>query len=430
MLAPLQRLFSHRNPARLLWHYAKAVAANVVYGFPSRHLYVIGITGTDGKTTTVGMTAHILSTIGIRTGALSTAYVRIGEEEHWNETQKTSPSPFVIQKFLRDCVRNQCTHVVLECSSHGLVQGRLFGIRPQVAAITNTSEEHLDYHKTMKQYRKDKGKLFGMLHGKGTKVLNRDDETFDMYGSIASQHTVSFSGISPNATLTLSDMQTNPEGSVATVHSEDADTSAELSLPLPGAFNVENALCAIGATHALCTLQEACDALHTFTGAPGRMERIDEGQNFSLFVDFTVTPASYTKTLTTLRSIVGSKHRILVLTGSCGDRMKEKRPVVGHICSELADVVVVTNEDPYTEDPQTIIDEVWAGIDQSSCTAKQIFNRREAIEWIVSQAKPGDAVILCAKGSDTTMWTAEGQIPWNEREIAREVLRSFCHVRE
>ncbi|MCF7844891.1 MAG: hypothetical protein K9M03_03635, partial [Kiritimatiellales bacterium] len=189
-------------------------------------------------------------------------------------------------------------------------------------------------------------------------------------------------------------------------------------------FNLENALCAIGCANAVgVSLEDATKALKSFKGAPGRMELIDEGQPFSLYVDFTVTPAAYKKTLTTLRQMIDPEKRILVLTGSCGDRMKEKRPLVGKICSELADVVVVTNEDPYTEDPQKIIDEVWAGINQSKCDAHRIFDRKEAMEFLIKNAQSGDAVILCAKGSDTTMWTAEGQIPWNEREIARELLR-------
>jgi len=155
------------------------------------------------------------------------------------------------------------------------------------------------------------------------------------------------------------------------------------------------------------------------------MELIDEGQPFSVYVDFTVTPAAYEKTLASLREMIEPGKRILVLTGSCGDRMHEKRPIVGRICSERADVVVVSNEDPYTEDPQQIIDEVFAGIDQTQCEAHRIFDRREAMDFLFKKAEPGDAVILCAKGSDTTMWTARGQVPWNERQISRKLLRQI-----
>jgi len=419
MLKGLKSNIGDRNPLRILWHRTKGFLAALRYGFPARKLTVIGITGTDGKTTTVGMTAHILLENTIKCGALSTAFLSIGNKEHWNETQKTSPSPFVIQKFLRDCVTAQCTHAVLECSSHGLVQGRLMFIFPNVATITNISKEHLDYHGSMQQYIKDKSILFTMLKSKGTKVLNMDDETFNDYSAISSLRSVSYSTKNTDASVFASQISLEPTGSTATID------SSILHLNIPGEFNIENALCAIGCTSEFVNLENACKALQSFSGVPGRMEAIDEGQNFSVFVDFTVTPAAYEKTLLTLRKMIGVDKKILVLTGSCGDRMKEKRPIVGGLCSSLADIVVVTNEDPYTEDPQAIIDEVWNGIDQHICSAKQIFDRKEAIKWILSQAKEGDAVILCAKGSDTTMWVSSGQIPWNEREVAREVLRAL-----
>ncbi|MCA9370810.1 MAG: UDP-N-acetylmuramoyl-L-alanyl-D-glutamate--2,6-diaminopimelate ligase [Candidatus Peregrinibacteria bacterium] len=424
MLNRLKRVIGHRNVLRLLWHRTKGWTAALLCGFPASKLYVIGITGTDGKTTTVGMTAHILRANGIQTGALSTASMQIGEEGTWNATQKTSPSPFVVQKFLSRCRKAGCTHVVLECSSHGLVQGRLASIVLDVAAITNISEEHLDYHGTMQQYRNDKALLFAMLHGRGTKVLNKDDSTYKEYSRIQSKNTISYSAHSNNATLTLSDIQLTPKYSTAWVHYEEENASAKLTVPLPGSFNLENALCAISCVQGFISVSSACNALSTFGGVPGRMEAIDEGQPFSVFVDFTVTPAAYEKTLSTLRQMLAPGKRVLVLTGSCGDRMQEKRPKVGKICSQLADVVVVTNEDPYTEDPQKIIDEVWAGVDQTACQATQIFDRREAIRYLFDEAREGDIVILCAKGSDTTMWVKDGQIPWNEREIARELLRT------
>lgn len=408
-----------------MWHKSKGFAAAFMNGFPSRKLYIIGITGTDGKTTTVGMAAHILSSAGIPTGALSTAFVRIRDEETWNDTQKTSPSPFVVQKFLKDCVQAKCTHVVLECSSHGLVQGRLATIRPHVAAITNTSPEHLDYHGTMKQYRKDKSILFRMLKGRGTKVLNRDDDTYELYSRIPSRNTVTYSASKPDATLTLTEIVAKPKKSSCWIHSEEEDNGTQLILNIPGGFNLENAACAIGCTQNFVSLREACTALSKFKGAPARMERIDAGQNFSVYVDFTVTPAAFTKTLNTLREMVGEGKKVLVLTGSCGDRMKEKRPQVGKICGELADVVAITNDEPYTEDPQTIIDEVWAGIDQSKCEAAQILDRREAMKWIFSKANEGDAVLLCGLGSYPYVMTAKGPEPWNEQEIAKEILKSM-----
>lgn len=437
-------MIPERSFIRLLWHYMRAFIAALINGFPARKLTIIGITGTDGKTTTVNMATHILKESGIKVGAISTAFLQINDDIDWNETQKTSPSPFLIQSFLRRLAKEGCTHAVLEISSHGLVQGRVNHIYPKVAAITNTSMEHLDYHGTIEQYRKDKDKLFKMLKGNGTKVLNADDETFLNYSKIESDKTICFSNgkrkvdstSSPqvesgkyDSTISLSDIKTSHASSSAILNIEDDKFSTfhfPLSISLPGSFNLENALCSISCAYAVgVSIEKSTEALKTFKGSPGRMELIDEGQSFSVYVDFTVTPAAYEKTLSTLRQMISPDKRILVLTGSCGDRMKEKRPIVGKLCSELADVVVVTNEDPYTEDPEKIIDEVWTGIDQSQCKAHRIFDRKEAIKFIFDNAQAGDAVILCAKGSDTTMWTKEGQIPWNEREIARELLMTI-----
>ncbi|MDD5751540.1 MAG: UDP-N-acetylmuramoyl-L-alanyl-D-glutamate--2,6-diaminopimelate ligase [Candidatus Peribacteraceae bacterium] len=421
-LRTLKNLIPQRSPLRLWWHRARAFLAAAINGFPARRLMVIAVTGTDGKTTTVGMTAHILAMNGKKVGALSTAFLRIGKEITWNQTQKTSPSPFLIQHFLKDLVSAGCTHAVLEVSSHGLVQGRLNYTWPRIAGFTNLTPEHLDYHGTLEQYRKDKGLLFAMIPMDGTIVLNRDDASAAFFRSCTPARALFYS-TRQRTDFRLSDSAHQNGSTRALLHAPDGHTHI-LALPVPGAFNLENALCAIACTSAAgVPVEDAVTALKSFRGVSGRMERIDEGQNFSVYVDFTVTPAAYEKTLSTLRTILPEGKRLLVLTGSCGDRMREKRPLVGEICSRLADVVVVTNEDPYTEDPQKIIDEVWAGMDQSACTAQKILDRREAMQWLLQQAKPGDAVILCAKGSDTTMMTAEGQVPWNEREIVREMLR-------
>ena len=425
MLKRIKKLIGDRNPIRLWYHFTRAFIAALINGFPARNLTVIGITGTDGKTTSVGMTAHILQKAGLKCGALSTAFLQIQDEIEWNETQKTSPSPFIIQKFLRDLVKQGCTHAVLEISSHGLVQGRVAFTNPSIAGITNTSAEHLDYHGTLEQYRKDKAKLFYMLREKGTKVMNRDDGSYEVLNDIPSEHEIEYS-LKGEGNFWITDVSVSPDESNAILHQEDNENTWNLNISLPGSFNLENALCALSCAHAAgVSIDKSIQALQSFRGAPGRMERIDEGQPFSVFVDFTVTPEAYKKTLKALRDIVGTDHKILVLTGSCGDRMKEKRPEVGRICSDSADTVVVANEDPYTEDPQKIIDEVWAGVDETKCSAHQIFDRKEAITFILNEAKPGDAVILCGKGSDTTMWVKEGQIPWNEREIVSELLRSL-----
>lgn len=443
MLHRLKKLVPETHPLRLFWHRAKAFAAALRYGFPARTLTVIGVTGTDGKTTTVGMVAQILQKSGRETAALSTAFFQIGADVRWNATQKTSPGPFAIQRFLREAAGKGCTHAVLEYSSHGLLQGRTWFTWPRVAAITNLSEEHLDYHGTMEEYLRAKRMLFTMLRGQGTKVLNGDDRSYEDLIDVPSFRTVVTTaepkhGAIVVGTATILWLEEEAEGenlstalrtgsSRTIIHVESGHKERErhpLKLQIPGAFNRMNALAAIGcAIGCGVPAKDAVDALGTFPGIPGRMERIDEGQAFKVYVDFTVTPQSYESTLSSLKA--ECEGRLLVLAGSCGDRMKEKRPVVGKIISDHADIAVITNEDPYTEDPRAIIDEVWAGIDHAKLQAHRIFDRREAIEFLLKEAKPKDTVVFCGKGSDTTMWVKDGQIPWNERQIVRDLLRQM-----
>lgn len=434
ILEPLKRLLPEHHPLRLLWHRAKAWFAAFRYGLPARRLTVIGVTGTDGKTTTVGMIAHILQHAGIRAGALSTAFFQIEKDITWNATQKTSPSPFIIQRFLRRLVRHGCTHAVLEVSSHGLTQSRIAFTWPQIAAITNIAEEHLDYHGTMEHYIAAKARLFRMLRGKGTKILNGSDRSYRLLSTIPTKDTIVCQGqpaqtedVSETTHLWLEDIHIDTDGSsYAVLHQSDARTlrnSLPLQLPIPGLFNLENALTAIAVGRSVgIPLQRCVEALATFHGIPGRMERIEVGQAFSVYVDFTVTPQAYEKTLRTLKESMSKGTRLLVLTGSCGDRMREKRPLIGSIVSTYADLMVVTNEDPYTEDPEKIIDEVWTGVDPTQTDAHRISDRGEAIRFLLAQAAPGDTVLLCGKGSDTTMMAAKGQIPWNERAIVKEIL--------
>jgi UDP-N-acetylmuramoyl-L-alanyl-D-glutamate--2,6-diaminopimelate ligase len=445
LIASLKALVPQRSPLRLTWHRIKVFLAALRSGFPACRLRTVAVTGTDGKTTTVAMTAHILHAVGVRVGAVSTTFFRIGSDTWENPTHKTSLSPSTLQRFLRRCAREGCETVVVEASSHGLVQHRLDFLWPQVAAITNTALEHLDYHGTMEQYRADKALLFRMLRGRGTKVLNADDETFASYRTITSERTIA---TSTKRTLETSlrdrnipapqrresneidagfwarDRVSLPNGTSATLHCTGEGTTWKLQLAIPGAFNVANALCAIACAHAVgVPIARSVEALRSFPGVPGRLERIDEGQSFAVYVDFTISPQAYEAVLSTLRETLEPSKRLLLLTGSCGDRMREKRPMIGEIGSRLADVVVVTEDETLTEDPLQTIEDVWAGIDHTTCQAHKIPDRREAIRLLLREARPGDTVALCGMGACQTMQTRQGLRPWDEREVAREELR-------
>ncbi|MBI3331960.1 UDP-N-acetylmuramyl-tripeptide synthetase [Candidatus Peregrinibacteria bacterium] len=430
MLRSLKDRIGQRSPIRLLWHRGKALLAAIRYGFPARRLVVLGITGTDGKTTTVGMVTHILRSAGVRVGAASTAFFDTGNGAKENPLHLTSINPFVLQKLLRTMVKNGCTHAVVEASSHGLVQHRLDWIWPRVAAITNIALEHLDYHGTMEQYRRDKAILFRMLGGMGTKILNARDPTFREYQAIPSERTIVWGDPEVHAPtkLWLTDTVLQPAESSARVHlaSSGSTQSMELHLKIPGGFNLENALTAIGCALAVgVSIQAAVKALGSFAGIPGRLERIDEGQPFSVYVDFAVSPQAYEKALHTLRGIVGDAGRVMVLCSSCGNRMREKRPEIGRICSELADVVVACEDETYGEDPHTVLEEVWAGVDQTQCEAHKIFDRREAIRFLLTHARAGDAVVVCGMGPFSTMTKLEGRVPWDERIVTRSILQDM-----
>jgi UDP-N-acetylmuramoyl-L-alanyl-D-glutamate--2,6-diaminopimelate ligase len=430
VIGHIKACIGQRNPLRLGYHALKAFVAAMLYGFPARNLTVIGITGTDGKTTTVSMLAHILRATGKRTGIVSTAFFDDGSGSQENPSHLTSINPFILQRQLRSMVHNGCTHAVIEYSSHGLVQHRLDWTWPSVAAITNTALEHLDYHGSMEQYRQDKSLLFRMLREHGTAVLNARDETYASYVKIPALRRIVWNDPAGGAddVLWATHLAASPSACSATLHHQHngMETTSTLQLSIPGIHNIENAQCATACALSMGIAPErTCSTLVHFSGIPGRLERIDCGQPFSVYVDFAVSPQSYQRALETLRMIAGTQGRVLVLCSSCGNRMREKRPEIGRVCSLFADVVVVTEDETYGEDPHAVLEEVWAGVDQSRCEARKIFDRRAAIAFVLQQAKSGDAIAICGMGPFSTMTKLEGRVPWDEREVGRGELRKI-----
>ena len=448
VLKAIKRLIPDRSPIRLLWHHGKAFMAALRYGFPARKLTVIAVTGTDGKTTTVGMIAHILRSSGKSVGAASTAFFRVNDEIQENATHLTSISPWTLQRFLWRLAREKCQYAIIEVSSHGLVQGRANYTWPMVAAVTNTSPEHLDYHGSMEQYRRDKGIIFQLLRKRGVSVLNGGDESYPMYREELSGDVVVWMRVEKDkgdrtmdkgagsGDSKIADSSGNVDLSLSDVQSETGSCSANiitglggsvmLRLNVPGVFNLENALCAIACCQSFgVPLDDCVQALESFAAMPGRLEQIDEGQDFSVYVDFTMTEAAYEKTLQTLRASIGEEGRVLALFGCCGNRMREKRPVIAKVVSSLADVVVAAGDETYGEDPEAVLKEVWAGIDQSACHAKKFVDRREGIAWLLRHARSGDAVVFCGMGPFSTFNTLDGPIPWDERVIVKEELQNM-----
>jgi UDP-N-acetylmuramoyl-L-alanyl-D-glutamate--2,6-diaminopimelate ligase len=406
---------------------ALAVLANRFYGDPSRELVTIGLTGTDGKTTTSHLVDGILRHHGWNTGLIGTVGIRIGEKREDHLPHQTTPESNLIQGYLREMVEAGVSHAILEATSHGLAMHRLDGTRFAVAGVTNITHEHLEYHGTVEAYRRAKAILLERVaEASGVVVLNADDEGAQSIKPYAKGATVlQFSRSQPDADLTASAIEVSAAGSHFDLawHGE----SVPVSLPLIGEFNVENALCAAGIALALgLSLDDIVDALAVARGVPGRMLMVDEGQPFTVIVDYAHTPESLAKILTLLRTLHPQK-RLIVVSGSAGERDVAKRPLQGAACARLADVSIFTSEDPRNEDAATIIQEIANGAVESGGVEGESFHqipdRRDAIARAFSLAGPGDCVLLAGKGHETSIIQGYEHLPWNEEAIARELLR-------
>ena len=438
MFKNIKSLIAPDNKLRLSWHKLKAMTAAIIYRFPADKLRVIGITGTNGKTTTVTLTTKILEKAGLKVGMTSTVGFKIDRKEWQNKTHKTTLGPFELQKLLRKMVKAGCEVVVIETSSHALSQHRVYGISYDIVAVTNVSPEHLDYHKSMKAYRIEKGKLFKNLMN-GTKksgidkvaILNADDpDNFEYFVQFPADRKISY-GLEPA-----------PEGMTEHVTAEDIDLepkhttlkittskqTEQVRLHLPGEFNIENLLCASSIVHAmdrdLKYINEACKEVRLI---PGRLESIDEGQDFTVYIDFAMTEDGYEKMLNAVRKT--TENNIWVVFGCCGDRDHKKRPKIGEMCAELADKVIVCDDEPYTEDPNMIREMILEGLRNTKLQLGQDFweipDRAEAIAFACNHAKKGDTIVIPGMGDHEGRTFAEGIRPWNEREEVRKILRKM-----
>jgi UDP-N-acetylmuramoyl-L-alanyl-D-glutamate--2,6-diaminopimelate ligase len=427
----LKNIVSPTHPIRLFWHKMKAMLAAMLYGFPGKKLTVIGITGTDGKTTTVTLTAKILEKAGLKIGVASTVIMRIGNREWQNTSHKTSLTPFALQRHLRDMVRAGCTHAIIEVSSHGLSQNRLWGVPFSVAAITNITPEHLDYHVSMKNYRSDKYKLFRSLAVEPkVGVVNLDDG--DTAGDIIQMKGFKKIGYSRDgASGKTADGVVRADAveytNAATLLTITAGTETKrVSLFLPGSYNVENLLCAAAVGYAvgikLAAVEKACREIR---GIPGRFEEIDEGQNFRVIVDFAMTEDGYTRLLRMMRKMTDKK--VWVVFGCCGDRDQYKRSVIGEVCATNADYVIVTDDEPYTEDPAAIRKMILSGLTdlEEGANFWEIPDRKDAIMHALEGAKEGDVVVIPGMGDLEGRTFEDGVLEWSDRDIVRELLNTL-----
>lgn len=423
------------------YHLMQAIAANVLYGFPSKKIKVIGITGTDGKTTTTQMVTKIFQEAGKKVAMASTINFVINDSEEKNFSHFTTESAFSLQKFIRHAVDAGCEYLILETSSHSLDQHRVWGVKYKTAVVTNVTREHLDYHGTMENYRKVKMMLFEIVSkNNGTVVVNLDMERPEEYMQYANlkSFAYSISNFLPQAyprdqfpisnKFSKSQFQiVNAKNVKIGILGSTYDVeSASYKLNLPGSFNIENALAAtcVGLSEEI-TPNVIKEALEKIKGVAGRMEAIQNDLGINILVDFALTPNALKRLYETLLKAKNESAKIIAVFGSCGDRDRGKRPIMGKIVSEFADVIILTNDEPYHEDPMQVINEIAAGINDKKENENFwiIEDRRLAIRKALSIANKDDVIAVTGMGSLETMVVGDEKIPWNDKLVIEEELQ-------
>lgn len=389
------------------------------YGNPAKGLRVIAITGTNGKTTTACFINEILKEAGMRTAMFTTAVIEIDGRQQLNDMNVTVASTAHMQRFFRDAKRAHVDYVILEVTSHSLHQHKLDTVPIEVAVMTNLTQDHLDYHKTMENYAAAKGKLFA--NKPGYIVLNRDDEWFEFFDKFpAAKQKITY-GADDEAEAKIEKVTLYRKGSEAHI-TIDHQTKLMLTTALPGKFNVYNMAAAAAACYVLgVKLNDIVEGVANLDGVPGRFERVVDGLGFDVVVDYAHTPDALEKLLEATKAI--TKQRTILVFGACGDRDQTKRPIMGKIAARLADRIILTDEESYSEDPQAIRDMIREGIMDGSGDGKttEIPDRREAIEKALSIAKKGDTILITGMGHEQYRIINGERQPWNDAEVVREL---------
>ena len=391
--------------------------AGHVYGNPSQSLWVAGVTGTNGKTSVSQWIASALEALGRRSAVIGTlGNGLVGEQV---EAKNTTPDPIVLQRLLADYLRRGARNVAMEVSSHGIDQGRVAGIKFDVAVFTNLTRDHLDYHGTMESYAETKFKLFS-ARGIAHRVVNIDDSWGATLAGRLGADAITY-GTTGKPRLHASRIGLSEAGARFHVDSEWGD--GEVHAAVLGAFNVSNLLAVIGALIAAgVTFDDAIAAVSALKPVPGRLERLGGGSAPLVVVDYAHTPDALEKALEALRPTVAAGHRLFCVFGCGGDRDPGKRPMMGQVAARLADHVIVTSDNPRSEDPNAIIAQVLAGM---PAPAESIEDRQVAIFTALHQAKPGDVVLLAGKGHETYQEIAGVRHAFDDREVARAALAEW-----
>jgi len=429
-----------------IYHFSLAFFSALIYGFPSRKMKVIGVTGTKGKTTTCNLIAQILNSSGHKTGMATTVNFRIGDKEWKNESKQTMLGRFQLQKLLRQMVKEKCEYAVVETSSEGILQYRHRFIDYDVAVFTNLSPEHIERHGGFENYRSAKVRLFEKVSQKkdGVGIYNLDDENVEYFLKPLITRKIGFTTLSRQMP-TISNIVNIKNIKLYSDKTEFEITfqllsqlkcnNIEIEMPLIGKFNVYNAAGAIAvALSQNIPIGKIKEALAQAKSPAGRMEIIDKRQNFTVIVDYAHEPASLEAVYITVKKLKVESSKLICLLGAQGGgRDKWKRPKMGEIAGQYCDEIILTNEDPYDEQPEAIINDIASGCLQiqnskpclSANRSKilKIVDRKEAIKKALSLAKKGDVVILTGKGGESSMCVEGGKkISWDEKKIVEEIL--------
>lgn len=397
---------------------ACAAVAAAFYGYPTKQMQLVGVTGTNGKTTTTHLIEYFLAEANLSTALMGTLYTR------WAGFEKTAAhtTPFAVelQQQFAEARDAGCKFGVMEVSSHALAQGRVKSCEFDVAVFTNLTQDHLDYHKDMEDYFNAKALLFSPEYLQGLAIINIDDPISDRLIKQIQSPVWSYSVGDRTADLYTTDLQYKPSGVSGTLHTPKGDITFES--PLVGQYNLANLLAAVGtALHLGVDLQLIVQKLPDFPGVPGRMERvqISPNQDISTIVDYAHTPDSLENLLKAARPFISGK--MICVFGCGGDRDRTKRPKMGKIAAELADIAVVTSDNPRTENPEQILQDILAGI-PTTIKPIVICDRASAINAAIMQAKPGDGVLIAGKGHEDYQILGTEKIHFDDREQAKSAL--------
>jgi UDP-N-acetylmuramoyl-L-alanyl-D-glutamate--2,6-diaminopimelate ligase len=423
----IKKIIALDNPFRLYYHELRWMLANLIHKNPSRDMIVIGVTGTNGKTTTTNLIASGLKSAWKKVFMFSTVNFMINEKEYVNNTKMTSPDAFFLQKLLSDAKAQGCEYAIIETSSHSILMNRNWGINYDIAVLTNITQDHLDLHKTMEKYVQTKLRLFKWLITsrrkwliKKTAIINYDSDYKDLFLAEAYDSVFTY-GRDLKANIKIENYESSLNGTKIQVRIPW--TTLTLETKLRGLFNVYNVLAAVWVFISLnYKPQEIESMVQQISWVPWRMEEVENNEWCKIYIDYAHTPDALEQVLTTLKEIQGRK-RIITVFWATGDRDRTKRPEMGRIVSEYSDIVILTQDDDYSEKTESIIKDVLPWIERKEWENFWIIaDRKEALRTALITAQKNDIILIAGKWDEHVLMTNNGPVEWHDKTIVKEIL--------